>query len=112
MKRSEKRRVIAARHVLAWQASGQTRAVYCATQGINVCTFDYWRRREKLVSPLATQALNSRISPLVPVIVRPAPLAVLTEAGLSVDCGNVRIRLPQNISASWVSELVRGLFAC
>lgn len=111
MKVSEKRRARAARHVRAWQASGQSRSTYCAAHGIKVNTLDYWRRREA-ASPLRDRGVHAPKPTLIPVTVAATAPSTSGVAGMRVDVGAVRIQLPDGIAASWLSELVRGLLAC
>ena len=111
MTRSEQKRAVWVRHIRAWLTSGQSRSAYCAANGINVHTLDYWRRREAVVER-PKKRLPRRTSTsmtLIPVTVTPS---VQAQPSVDVHSGTVRVCVPVDMAASWVAELVRGLLAC
>ena len=92
-------------HVRRWQGGGQTRVAYCADHGLNVHTFDNWRRKAN--APLT----------VVPVVVREEVAATIASAIRSttivVSCRNgVRLELEPAVDVPWLIDLLRGLGAC
>lgn len=86
----------------SWERSGQTRAAFCRSRGLNLHTFDYWRR-----------ALRSASTALVPVVVTPRDDArSRCEAAIEVMLPDgIRLRVPRGCEAQ-VSSLVSALRAC
>lgn len=90
----------------SWRRSGLSRRVWCDRQGVNVHTFDYWRRRLREVSvPSKRKARAS----LVPIAVVPAAPLVALELVLP---SGLRIRVPEGADAGRVAAWVRALGAC
>jgi hypothetical protein len=90
-------------HVRRWQCSGQTRAAYCADHGLNVTTFDGWRRRAKAAVTM------------VPLTVREDATRTTSPAGatIAVCCRNgIRLELGHDVAATWLADLLRALGAC
>ena len=83
----------------SWEGSGQTRAEFCRLRGLNVHTFDYWRR-----------ALRSATA-LVPVVVE-AGLAVTASVIEVVMPDGVRVRVPAGCDAGQIGAVVSALRAC
>ena len=87
------KRVQWAKRVRAWEQSGQTRAVFCRTHGLNPATLDYWRRM-----------LREASRALVPVVVNGAG-AMLVEIALP---NGLRLRMADADVAqarAWVEAL-------
>lgn len=105
MAESSNRDVWAGRMV-SWERSGLSRSGWCDKHGVNVHTFDYWRRRlREAPVPRKREARTS----LVPIVVKAAvPVEPLE---LVLPCG-VRLRVPGGADVAQVAELVRALGAC
>lgn len=86
----------------SWERSGQTRAAFCRARGLNLHTFDYWRR-----------ALRSASTALVPVVVAPREAARLScEAAIEVVLPDgIRLRVPPGCEGQ-VGALVSALRRC
>lgn len=102
MGRGRTREEEAQTHVHRWRSSGQTRAEYCARHGLNVHTFDGWRRKAEASVTL------------VPLTVRDAARAVPSAGtAMVLTCGEgVRLELNASVPAAWLVEVLRGLSAC
>jgi len=83
----------------AYAASGQTQAAFCASEGLNVATFQYWWRRYR-----ADQE-PTRGGGFVALAPQDAPG---TEGGIELHYGAVRLRL-SGVPAGYVAELVHQL---
>jgi hypothetical protein len=85
----------------AWERSGQTRAAFCRSRGLNVHTFDYWRR-----------ALRSASTALVPVVVSKEVAPSVVDAVIEVMLPDgIRLRVPRGSEAQ-VGAIVSALRAC
>lgn len=99
-----------ARRVAAFERSEQTRGAWCAEQGVNANTLDYWRRKLKLGS-----------TALVPIVIEPAarvtPVdrsnavggAALVEIALP---NGTQIRVLPGTDALWLASLLQSLRTC
>jgi transposase-like protein len=105
MVESSKQKIWAGR-MAAWSDSGLIRSAWCDRHGINVHTFDYWRRR--LLREPVSPRRRSRTS-LVPITVAAAPPAEALELLLP---GGVRLRVPSGADVEQAAKLVRALGAC
>jgi transposase-like protein len=100
-----KQAVWAAR-MASWSRSGESRRAWCARHGINVHTFDYWRRRLRdFPVPRKRKARTS----LVPIVVAAATAAEPLELVLP---SGVRLRVPSGSDVAQAAQLVRALGAC
>lgn len=92
--------------IASWSRSGLSRQAWCGKHGINVHTFDYWRRRLR-DSPVPRK--HKTRTALVPIMVTaPAaiePLELLLPSG-------VRLRVPSGADVAAVAQLLRALGAC
>jgi hypothetical protein len=85
----------------AWERSGQTRAAFCRSRGLNVHTFDYWRR-----------ALRRASTALVPVVVAQEAAHPAADAVIEVMLADgIRLRVPPGSEAQ-VGAIVSALRAC
>jgi hypothetical protein len=111
-----------ARRIAAWRRSGLSRGVWCAAQGVNVHTLDYWRYRLRdAVKGKAkasdapsrnTKAVRPHAAGLVPVMVREAT-AARAEAMVELTLRDgVVVRAPVGVDAVWMAALVRELSPC
>lgn len=105
MGESSKQAVWAAR-MASWSRSGLSRRAWCDRHGVNVHTFDYWRRRLREV-PLPGKRKARRS--LVPIVVA---AAVPVEPLELVLPGGIRLRVPSDADVARVTALVRALGAC
>jgi len=110
--------------VAAFEASGQRRRAWCAAQGVNIHTLDYWRL--KLRRRTVSKQEAARIEPeghhsplttiaLVPVQVRsgsiPTPYASSTAIELEWPNG-LRLRTALGADVHALGALVRALWPC
>ncbi len=90
-----------AKRMRAWERSGQTRAAFCRSRGLNLNTFDYWRR-----------ALRSTSTALVPVVVAPTVDTQSVAAVIEVVLPDgLRVRVPPGCEAQ-VGAVVSALRTC
>ena len=82
----------------AWERSGQTRAAFCRSRGLNLHTFDYWRR-----------ALREASTALVPVVVETQQSAAPSTVIEVLLPDGVRVRVPSGCEAAQVASLVSAL---
>jgi hypothetical protein len=101
------------RRIAAGERSGLSRRAWCAAQGLNTHTYDYWRRR--LRGAPARQASKERRQALVPIRVRAkrgerslSPSAMIE---LALPHGVV-LRASSAVDARWLGTLVREVSAC
>lgn len=80
----------------AYAESGQTQSVFCAARGINLATFQYWRRRGEKESCGSSGFVHVQV-----------PESEM-QAEVEVKYGGVCIRLSGS-NMSYVVELVRQL---
>lgn len=78
----------------AFERSGLSRRAWCEQEDVPLSTLDYWRRRLRDAEPT-----------LVPVVVNESPVP----ARIEVAVGNVHLRLPTSIDATWLNSVLRGL---
>lgn len=110
--------------VAAFEASGQSRRAWCAAQGVNIHTLDYWRlklrdraasKRETARIELTGHQLPDTAIALVPVQVRsgsiPAPSAPSAVIELEWPNG-LRLRTALSANVQELSALVRALWPC
>lgn len=90
------------RRIRAWERGGQTRAAFCRSRGLNVNTFDYWRR-----------ALRSTSTALVPVVVTwQAVVGPVSDPVIEVVLPDgLRLRIPPGCEAQ-VGAVVSALRTC
>lgn len=95
--------------IAAWQRSGQTRAAFCQTHGLNRNTFDYWRRRlpdaQVAAKPAARRRRNRALVPVAVAGGTPALAEIALADGL-------RLRVALDADPAQVAALVRALAAC
>ena len=82
-----------------WERSGQTRTAFCRSRGLNLPTFDYWRR-----------VLRATSTELVPVVV--AGSSQVTPAIEVVLPDGICVRVPAGCDVAQVGALVSVLRAC
>ena len=87
----------------SWSHSGLNRRAWCGKQGLNVHTFDYWRRRLR-----DAPALRKRTS-LVPIVLTAPVASVPLELLLP---GGICLRVPSGADVAQAAALVRALGAC
>jgi len=122
MERSKKA-VLWARRIAAWERSGLSRPAWCAAEGVNVHTLDYWRWRLRSPQPgarlrsTAHALARSKSGALVPIVVRePAPS--VRGVGTGADAieialpGGMRMRAAASTDVRWLAELIRELGRC
>ena len=110
--------------VAAFEASGQRRRAWCAAQGVNIHTLDYWRLklRRRTVSSQEIARPETRLHQpqatriaLVPVQVRsgsiPTPCASSTAIELEWPNG-LRLRTALGADVHELGALVRALWPC
>jgi hypothetical protein len=93
------------KRVLAFERSGLTRVAWCGREGVATATLDYWRRRCRAAAEGSERAL-------IPIMVSEArgAEAVGVCGTLEIDIGGgVRLRADAQVSAQWLSSLLRGL---
>ena len=86
------------RHVAGYEASGQTREAYSASQGIKIYQLDYWRwkfKRQSAVSPSVESWIPVRI--------------IEEESALDLNVGKVRITVKPGFNHALLSEVLRVL---
>ena len=104
MAETSKQAVWVARMAL-WSRSGLSRGAWCARHGVNVHTFDYWRRRLRELPALRKRAGTA----LVPIRVTAATAAERLEVILP---SGVRLHVPGGVDVAQVAELMRALGVC
>ena len=110
--------------VAAFEASGQRRRAWCAAQGVNIHTLDYWRLKLRRRGSSPRKAARPEKQPhqpsataiaLVPVEVRsgstPTPCASSTAVELELPNG-LRVRTALSADAGALTALVRALWPC
>jgi hypothetical protein len=92
-----------AKRMQAWERSGQPRAAFCRSRGLNLHTFDYWRR-----------VLRAPSTALVPVVVtaRRAEAVAMPPVVEVVLPDGIRVRVPTGFEAAQVATLVSALRGC
>jgi transposase-like protein len=85
--------------IAACKRSGLSRRAWCAQQGLNANTLEYWRRRLRGRAPAA----------LVPVVVSGDGEAS-TGARIEIEASGVRLQVV-DADATWLAKLLRAL-AC
>ena len=93
-------------HIALWSRSGLSRVSWCARHGVNVHTFDYWRRR---LGDMPAQRKRVAGTALVPIMVTATTAAERLEVVLP---SGVRLHVPGGVDVAQVAELVRVLGAC
>lgn len=101
------KREVWVRRMSAWARSGLSRRAWCGKHGLNVHTFDYWRRRLR-AEPKPSGRRRGSGRDLVPIMVAPA-LAAAVELRLS---GGLQLSIPPGADPAQVAALVRALQAC
>lgn len=111
----------------AFEASGQGRRRWCATQGLNVNTFNYWRCRLRDLSaatmpasPLLSRPRNApnkrppiTAPDLVPVLVRSTSAFARVSASTLVELEWPNgVRLRTTLSVPELGTMVRALMSC
>lgn len=97
---NEDRQKVWEERVAQWRASGLSKRAYAIEQGFPIRQVGYWVRRLARVSSVPR---------LLPVRVAPAAAAVLP---LAISLRNERgwtLRLPADVPANWLAELMRAL---
>jgi hypothetical protein len=90
------------RHVRAFEASGQTRVVYCRRRGLAVGSLDYWRRR------LPSAADEAAAVPGFVALRVSSPLP--SAEALLLECaGGARLRFPRDCDPVWLAHVLSGL---
>lgn len=92
--------------IASWSRSGLSRRAWCDRNGINVQTFDYWRRRLRELPALRQRKAPAALVPIV--LASPAasePVELVLPSGL-------RLRVPSDADAVRVATLVRALGTC
>lgn len=105
MAESSKQKIWAGR-MAAWSDSGLSRSVWCGRHGINVHTFDYWRRRLRREPVSRRRRARTSLVPIKVAAVAPA------EALELLLPGGVRLRVPSGADVAQAAKLVRALGAC
>lgn len=91
-------------HIEAWQRSGLSQAVYCRQHQLNSRTFaarlsDYRRSTEEEKPVLIPVTIKGASGELIP---EPKKMVLHCVQGH-------RLELPETVSASWLSAVLRGL---
>jgi len=94
MKADEAKQTAWIGHLQDWESSGETRGKFCASRGLSIHAFDYWRQR--------LGKARSRKG-FVPVV---AAAPVVKEVEQSVE-----IRLPIGVSLIWQGAAVESVAA-
>ena len=100
-------------HYEAWQNSGQTKAVFCQHQGLNVHSFGNWcgkigrARRAALSTPGAGEP-STFVAATVTTSPSPSTAAAV-EAAVSVSVGEVTVRFEAAMSAKAVAHWAQTL---
>ena len=109
MKRDQTKRQQWQQHIAQWQQSALSQRAFCVSAGLKFATFDYWRR-----ALIAEQSVENKPSQSQQPGIQLLPLQV-TPAG-SGSMGLVlrspqgwELRLPPDVKADWLSDLLRGL---
>lgn len=117
MAKTEKARLWAKR-IAAFERSGMSRRTWCAGQGLNASTLDYWRVRLRTVAarvPQRTQdnSPGSATTPIVvPIVVEPTH-ARRAGGPVEIDLpGRVRLHVVPGVDAAWLAALIRGVAGC
>lgn len=109
------------RRVAAFAHSGLSRREWCAREGLNKHTLDYWRvrLRDRTATPKAAAVRGGALpaSGLVPIVVetkhRGADTVGDAQAAVWIELPDgVRVRATARIDAAWLAGLVRGIAGC
>jgi len=90
----------------SWERSGLSRRAWCNRSGVNVHTFDYWRRR---LREAPTPRKRKARTELVPIRVSAPSAAAPVELVLP---SGVCLRVSSGADVAQVAALVRALVAC
>jgi hypothetical protein len=110
-----------AERIAAFERSDLSRRAWCAQNGVNKNTLDYWRKR--LSAPavlLSREAPVERDNTVAAAIPRVAPIVVAMQpqndglvAPIVIDLSHgVCVRAEVGTDAAWLSALVRGIAGC
>lgn len=79
-----------------WRSSGLSRRAWCERSGINPHTFDYWRRRQPALLPIA-------VAPTAPaVVVTPSRVDIVLPNGITL---HVTLEADAAAVARWAHAL-------
>ena len=110
MKRDQAKRQQWQQHITQWQQSALSQRAFCVSAGLKFATFDYWRRAliaEQAVDSLVASQSQQPGMALLPVQVTSAPSG---PTGLMLRSPQGwELRLPSEVPANWLSDLLRGL---
>lgn len=96
------------RRMAAWTRSGLSRRAWCGKHGLNVHTFDYWRRRLR-AEPKPRRGRRSTGKGLVPIVVAPALAVAAVELRLP---DGLQLSIPPGADPAQVAALIRALQEC
>lgn len=100
------KQAIWATRISSWSRSGLSRRAWCDRHGVNVHTFDYWRRRLREGPVPRKRRARTALVPIAVAAAAPeAPLELVLPSG-------IRLRVPSDADVARVTELVRALGAC
>ncbi len=104
-KRDEVKAGVWAERIAAFERSDVSRRAWCAQNGVNKNTLDYWRKRLSAALPA--------VAP-IRVTMRPAGEAsVAVSAIVRIDLPHgVRVHTAADIDTAWLAALVRGIAGC
>jgi transposase-like protein len=88
-----------AKRMRAWERSGRSRRAWCESNGVNLHTFDYWRRQ-----------LRSEPG-LLPLVVEPVVEAAPAQVEIVLANGVV-LRMPLMVDTERLVHWVRALQSC
>lgn len=109
------------RRVAAFARSGLSRREWCAREGLNKHTLDYWRvrLRDRTATPKSAAVCSGALpgSGLVPIVVEAkhhgADSACDLQAAVWIELPDgLRVRATARIDAAWLAGLVRGIAGC
>lgn len=103
------RRLVWRGHVEALAASGLSREVFCARQGLSRSTLYRWERRLRRESGTCRALVVADAVAFLPL--RAAPLTQSIPLALHVGIG-MRLELPRDTDLAWLSRLLRSLAGC
>jgi hypothetical protein len=120
-KRDEAKARMWAERIAAFERSDLSRRAWCAQNGVNKNTLDYWRKRLSAPADLPSrEAPVERDNTLAAAMPRVAPIVVAMQqqdAGLVAPVvievpHGVRMRADVGTDAAWLTALVRGIAGC
>ncbi len=105
MKAEDQKHVEWTAHIKGWEQSGLSQRGYCKKEGLKWPSFDYWRRRLKVLNK-TERVIQEKPLQLIPLKVSPSVDA--KELRL-IHASGWELRIPSTMEATWITTLLKYL---